>query len=101
MIRAFLFGIQFIRNAQMTQNENATIPVKPFMLDDFSRNEPTSFEYVYTFDGIKYRYGFSATKTEILEEYLYHWPKKQVAEVFHRKGQECAGGSGAGRGRSG
>jgi AAA15 family ATPase/GTPase len=71
-----------------TQHEKASIPVQPFSLNDFSQNEPTSFEYTYTQDGIKYVYGFSATKTKILTEYLYHSPKGQKATIFERKGQK-------------
>ncbi len=87
VIRAFWLSVQFIRSAQRTQNENSSIPVKPFMLDDISRNEPTSFDFIYFYNGVKYHYGFSANKTVILEEHLYHWPKGQKALVFSREGQ--------------
>lgn len=62
VIRAFWLAVQFIRNAQRTQHENAPIPVQPFLLNDTSRDEPTSFEFIYTIADVKYVYGFSATK---------------------------------------
>lgn len=86
-IRAFWFGVQFIRNAQKTQHEKAEIPVSAFALNDYSLKQPTGFEYEYVQDGVKYIYGFSATKKEIEEEYLYAAPKGQRAEIFTRKGQ--------------
>lgn len=87
VIRAFWLGVQFIRNAQRTQHENATVPIQPFLLDDDSPNKPASFEYIYVRDGVKYIYGFSATKENILSEYLYHAPKGQRALVFSRDEQ--------------
>ena len=88
VIRAFWFGVKFICNAQRTQHETAPIPVQPFLLDDVSQNEPTAFEFSYMLDNIKYVYGFAATKTTVVKEYLYHSPKGQKAMVFSRSGQD-------------
>ena len=88
VIRAFWLGIKFICNAQRTQHETASVPVQPFLLDNTAQKEPTSFEFTYILDGIKYVYGFAATGTEIVKEYLYHWPKGQTALVFSREYQE-------------
>lgn len=87
VIRAFWLAAQFIRNAQRTQHENAEVPVSPFMLNDYSRNAPTSFEFTYVLNDVKYIYGFSGTKRKIMVEYLYHTPKGQKAIVFKREGQ--------------
>ncbi len=88
VIRAFWTSVKFVCTAQMTQHETAPIPVTPFLLNDFSPDQPTSFEFIYTMDGIKYRYGFSATSREIVSEYLYHAPKGQNALIFQRNYQE-------------
>lgn len=88
VIRAFWLAVQFIKNAQRTQHENAGIPVTPFALNDYSASEPTVFEFTYILNKIKYIYGFSATNTRILKEYLYHSPKGQKATVFTRDGQK-------------
>lgn len=88
LIRAFWLAVQFIKNAQRTQHENATIPVVPFGLNDYSINEPTEFNFVYTLNGNKYWYGFAATKENVLQEYLYHAPNGQKALVFLRNGME-------------
>ena len=87
VIRAFWLAVQFIRNAQRTQHENAPIPVQPFLLNDTSRDEPTSFEFIYTIADVKYVYGFSATKKEVFKEYLYYAPKGQLSMVFERDHQ--------------
>lgn len=88
VLRAFGTAVGFILNAQQTQHENAPIPVRPFALDDVSAQSPTSFHFEYRMDGIRYWYGFSATKQRICGEYLYHAPKGQKAEVFSREGQD-------------
>lgn len=87
VIRAFWLAVQFIRNAQRTQHERASIPVNPFALNDYSKEEPTEFAFEYTSNGIKYWYGFSATREKIHSEYLYHAPKGQRALIFERTGQ--------------
>lgn len=79
--------MQFIRNAQRTQHEHAAIPVNPFALNDYSKDEPTEFAFEYTSGGIKYWYSFAATREKIYAECLYHAPKGQKALVFKRTGQ--------------
>ena len=88
VIRAFWLGVQFIRNAQRIQHEKAAVPVVPFLLNDYSMNEPTEFSFDYIEDGVKYWYSFAATREKIIKESLYHAPKGQKALVFSRKLQK-------------
>lgn len=88
VIRAFWLAVQFIKNAQRTQHEDASIPVSPFLLDNYSRNKETAFEFTYVINKVKYTYGFSATTEKIIQEYLYHAPKGQKAIVFTRDGNK-------------
>lgn len=87
VIRAFWLAVQFVRNAQRTQHERAVIPVNPFALNDYSKHEPTEFAFEYTSGGVKYWYGFAATREKIYSEYLYHAPKGQKALIFNRTEQ--------------
>lgn len=88
VIRAMWLAVQFINNAQRTQHENADVPVTAFELDDYSKSEPTAFEFEYVCDEIRYIYGFSANRKEIVEEHLYWTPKGQLAKIFERHGQK-------------
>lgn len=88
VIRAFWLGVQFIRNAQRIQHEKAAVPVVPFLLNDYSMNEPTEFSFDYIEDGVKYWYSFAATREKIIKESLYHAPKGQKAQVFSRELQK-------------
>ena len=87
LIRSMWLAVQFICNAQKTQTENEPVPVRPFMLNDYSVNEPTAFEFAYVQNGAKYVYGFSATRTHIVSEYLKAWPKGREKNIFLRHGQ--------------
>ena len=88
LIRSFWLAVQFITNAQRTQHETAEIPVRPFELDDYSKDNPTFFEFEYVYKNKKYIYGFKATKKEVVKEYLYSYPKGQKVNVFERNYQE-------------
>lgn len=87
VIRAFWLAVQFIKNAQRTQHADASIPVRPFRLNDYSQKEPTEFEFIYVLDGIKYWYAFSADREKIYTESLHYAPKGQKALVFARSAQ--------------
>lgn len=88
LIRAMWLAVQFICNAQKTQTEKAPVPVRPFALNDFSRNDPTAFEFGYVQDGIRYVYGFSATRERINTEYLKSWPNGKEKKIFARTKDE-------------
>jgi len=84
----YILNSTFIRNAQRTQTEDAGVPVRPFELNDYSMNTPTTFCFEYVDDGIWYDYGFSATRNEITKEHLYWAPKGQKSVVFEREYQK-------------
>ena len=88
VIRALWFSAQFIKNAQRLQSDKAPIPVHPFLLNDYSTNAPSKFEYTFFHEGTKYIYGFVATRSASVQEYLYHYPKKQKAVIFKRTHQK-------------
>lgn len=88
LIRAMWLAVQFICNAQRTQTEKAPVPVRPFALNDYSCEEPTAFEFGFVENGVKYVYGFSATRQRIVTEYLKSWPKQREKSIFDRVGQK-------------
>lgn len=88
LIRAMWLAVQFICNAQKTQTEKAPVPVRPFALNDFSRNDPTAFEFSYVQNDIRYVYGFSATRERIVSEYLKAWPNGKEKKIFSRSLEE-------------
>lgn len=57
------------------------LPWEPFG----GNKEPTSFEIVFLYQGVRYAYGFSFDARKIYSEYLYHWPNGREALVFSRE----------------
>lgn len=75
---------------QMVERSNAfqideSIPFyKPFLLDEVSKNSPTTFEIEFIADGIRYSYAFSFNKNVIIEETLKFFPEGRPANLFNR-----------------
>ncbi len=70
------------RYAQLLKGEQ--LPQEPFAFTD-KENEPTVFEVIYYYHGIKYAYGYQFDKNKIISEYLYHWPRGREALIFYRE----------------
>ena len=68
--------------AKLLKGEN--LPYEPFAFME-NQTEPTTFEIIYYYEGIKYAYGFSYNDEKIVSEYLYHWPNGREALVFSRE----------------
>ena len=73
------------RYAKLLKGES--LPQEPFAFTD-QPTQPTSFEAIYFYGGIKYAYGFSFDKSKVLTEYLYHWPNGREALIFSREGND-------------
>ncbi len=58
------------------------IPVSAFKLGDYSET-PSKFEFVFTYQGIYYSYGFSLIANQILEEWLYGIPQGKKKEICY------------------
>ena len=52
-------------------NSSKELPMYPFLFDETNRSGASAFEVELIVEGDYYRYGFSATRVEITEEYLY------------------------------
>lgn len=74
--------VDMIRTSH-TYNENTIFAVAPFKFDGYDKN-PSSFFVRFIIDGIEYEYSFSMTRTEILTEYLFYYPKGRRSLVFSR-----------------
>lgn len=51
------------------------LPVTPFLFDELSITQPTEFEIFFIAGAVRYQYGFSLTKTRVLEEWLLAYPE--------------------------
>lgn len=84
LFKAMTVALNIIRNSAKMQI-NEAIPVIPFLLDEDSRKEPTSFEFQFVAeDDKKYIYGFSAFQDRVTEEYLYCYNTNRPTKIFDR-----------------
>ncbi|QNF10901.1 AAA family ATPase [Klebsiella variicola] len=60
------------------------IEVYPFKLDSESIAKPSEFEVVFIAEGIRYQFGFSATEDQIIDEWLYAYPKGRPQKWYYR-----------------
>lgn len=84
IIDSFYFAIKFIKRT-ITRKEKSKIAVEPFRLEEKTQNQPTSFEFIYLYQGVKYVYGFSINTLRVEEEYLLAYYTAKPTTVFERK----------------
>lgn len=82
VIKGIKACVDMIRTSH-TYNENTIFAVAPFKFDGYDKN-PSSFFVRFIIDGIEYEYSFSMTRTEILTEQLFYYPKGRRSLVFSR-----------------
>lgn len=60
------------------------LPIQPFMLNQETTTKATEFEIVFVTGGVRYQYGFTSTRQQVLEEWLYAYPKGRLQRWFGR-----------------
>ena len=68
------------------------LPVTPFRFDPDCETRPTTFEVMCVAGRVRYQYGFSATGSAVVKEWLYAWPRGRVQVWFERDGTETGEG---------
>lgn len=81
VLHALMTMKEMIVGSASKLSKGQKLPWEPFA----GNKNPTSFEVVYIYDGIRYAYGFSFDSQKIYSEYLYHWPNGREALIFSRE----------------
>jgi AAA15 family ATPase/GTPase len=89
VLRAMLTMQQIVLTSANTQ-QGAKLNVQPFAFDKKTVHAPSEFEAIFVWDSVRYQYGFAATETEIVREWLIAYPTGKPQQWFHR---ESKGGS--------
>lgn len=84
IIHAMMAMESIVRNSASSNQEGDEISVTPFLFDDDSPSEPSEFEMVFISEGVRYQYGFAATKYNVVEEWLIAYPKGRPQRWFSR-----------------
>lgn len=78
-----------LKSAQGQRGDS--FPIEVFLFDK-SFNKPTEFEIGFINEEIRYQYGFSLTKEQILDEWLFAYPNKKEQKWFIREYDEVTKG---------
>jgi len=62
------------------------IKVTRFKLSTETENQPSTFEIIFLYEGIRYRYGFQADREKIHKEWLFYVPIRKETRLFIREG---------------
>lgn len=84
VLNAFWFMVNYVLTSH-NQQVHKTIERTPFKFDRETPARSSSFEVIFTANGIRYAYGFSVTEKAVEEEYLYYYPNGRQAIIFERK----------------
>lgn len=86
-IDALTFFTQFVKESSKDRQKGEAIGVVPFRLNETTKEGNSEFEIIFMLDGLIYRYGFEANRSEIVAEWLYSRKKISESELFYRDGQ--------------
>lgn len=84
LLDAFAFMRHYVINSSKEGQKGDKIDVHPFKLNTETENQPSEFEIIFIYKDVQYRYGFEATKTKVVSEWLFHKPKTKEIELFYR-----------------
>jgi len=74
-----------VKESALEGHRGDPLPAEPFKLDSRSRKAPTQFEVIFMVQGVRYQYGFSATETSVVSEWLFAFPEGRPQRWFERE----------------
>jgi hypothetical protein len=83
-VKALAHMQMLVRNSHRTGEPGGSVPLKPFLLDRAYAQKPCAFCVEFLWNGVRYSYGFEATRGEITEEFLYVWRNGPRSMLFER-----------------
>ncbi len=83
LIRA-LQAMQHIVTTSASGKTGQKLSVTPFRLRSDMINKPSMFEVLCIADGVRYQYGFCATRDRVTDEWLFAYPKGRAQKWFER-----------------
>lgn len=60
------------------------LPVTPYLFAQATQSAPSTFEVIFIAEGVRYQYGFSATRERIHDEWLFAYPKGRIQRWYQR-----------------
>ncbi|WP_299702545.1 ATP/GTP-binding protein [uncultured Tateyamaria sp.] len=94
LVNAMSIMRRLVLDSHRDAAREASLPARPFLLDDDYEGEPTAFEVSFMVDSIRYDYGFSFDESQFLEEWLFSFPEGRRRKLFEREDGSISFGSG-------
>lgn len=83
IFKALTTAILLVRNSNNLQ-VNTPTGIEPFLFDDTMHKEKTKMDFLFTYNGKKYEYGFVGDSQYIYDEYLYVYNSSRPTMIFER-----------------
>ncbi len=88
LIKALKVMGTVVRESARESQAGEPLPVTPFLLDEGSAAQPCEFEVHFISEGVRYQYGFAATRERVVEEWLLAYPKARPQRWIDRRYDE-------------
>ncbi|HEC17600.1 MAG TPA: ATP-binding protein [Sedimenticola sp.] len=88
LIKALKVMRKMVRESARESQAGEPLPVTPFLLDEGSAAQPCEFEVHFISEGVRYQYGFAATRERVTEEWLLAYPKARPQRWIDRRYDE-------------
>ncbi|MDL5167990.1 ATP-binding protein [Proteus faecis] len=88
LLLAFRSMVDIVLHSASHNQAGDSLPVKAFKLSSDTINSPSEFEIIFIHNNIRYQYGFSATEQQIIDEWLFAYPKGRPQKWFERSWNE-------------
>ena len=91
LLRALDTMRDIVKDSATKTTAGDELPVEPFLLCPAARKSPSGFEATFITEGVRYQYGFSASKDRVEEEWLLAYPKGRPQQWFARVWDDKSG----------
>jgi AAA15 family ATPase/GTPase len=88
VIDALRFMSDMVRSSHRDAEPGGGITRSPFLLDEESAEEPSWYVVDLLLGGTRYTYGFSIDNRQVLDEWLYSYPRGRKRTIFQRSGDK-------------
>ncbi|HHL45897.1 MAG TPA: ATP-binding protein [Gammaproteobacteria bacterium] len=88
LIKALKVMGKMVRESARESQAGEPLPVTPFLLDEGGTAQPCEFEVHFISEGVRYQYGFAATRERVTEEWLLAYPKGRPQRWIDRRYDE-------------
>ena len=88
LIEAIRFMRRMVLYSHSKGEPGGGVPVRPFKLHNPRHHAPSRFEIDFVVDGMRYHYGFEASKKAFEQEWLYVFPSARQQVWFDRIGDK-------------